>query len=95
MASHDVLIPFYDLFTLLRCMLNISNEYSWSPGTKSERRTSSCVKDFSSLEEVKRITKNSPSKEGRGSPEGENQGGTVQKIALVLSAVRLIAELLR
>ena len=90
-----MLMPFYDLFTLLRCMLNISNEYSWSPGTKSERRTSSCVKDFSSLEEVKKITKNSPSKEGRGSPEGENQGRIVQMLALVLSTVRLIVELLR
>jgi len=52
MMSHDVLIPFYNVFTLLRCMLNISNEYGCSPGTKSERRTSSCVKDFRSLEEV-------------------------------------------
>lgn len=51
--------------------------------------------DFRSLEEVTRITKNRPSKEGGGSPEGENQGVWVQLLALVLSAVRLIAELLR
>ena len=35
-----------------------------------------------------------PKKEGR-SPEGENQGRTVQVLALVLSAVRLMVELLR
>ncbi len=51
--------------------------------------------DFRSLEEVTRITENRPSKEGRSSPEGENQGATVQLIALVLSVVRLIAELVR
>ncbi len=35
-----------------------------------------------------------PKKEGR-SPERENQGRTVQVLALVLSAVRLMVELLR
>lgn len=76
-------------------MLYSSNKYSHSPGTKSERRTSSCVKDFRSLQEVTRITQNRPSKEGRDSPEGENQGALVQTLALVLSAVRLMVELLR
>ncbi len=55
----------------------------------------SCRSDFSSLEEVTEITKNRfPRREGH-SPEGENQGRTVQVLALVLSAVRLMVELLR
>ena len=37
----------------------------------------------------------STSKEGRDSPEGENQGTIFQMLALVLSAVRLIVELAR